>query len=153
MGKEYRPNVAAILRHADGRILVAERIQNPGAWQFPQGGIDKGESAREALQREVEEELGLSPQSYEVIATREGYTYDFPKGLRPWKNVVGQTQTYFLCEFHGSDADIRLDTKHPEFSAWKWIRPDQFDLSWMIDFKRDVYVRVFRDFFSIELKP
>ena len=151
MGKKYRPNVAAILVNNSGRILVAERCGHPGAWQFPQGGVDDGESARDALKREIEEELGLSPSSYDVAAERGGYRYDFPKELDRWKKYRGQEQTYFLCRFYGDDSEINLDTEHPEFSAWKWIEPKEFELEWVIDFKRDVYVQVMQDFFDIEI--
>ena len=149
MVEKYRPNVAALLRNPSGKVLVAERIQNPGAWQFPQGGIDLGETALEALHREIGEELSLSPSAYGVIEQRDGYRYDFPEGVRPWKNVRGQEQSYFLCDFYGDGSEIVIETKHPEFSSWRWIEPREFDIAWVIDFKKEVYRRVLRDFFSI----
>ena len=58
---EYRPNVAALIINKDGCLLVCERLLNPGAWQFPQGGVNEGESLEAAILREVEEEIGLKP--------------------------------------------------------------------------------------------
>ncbi len=149
MGEKYRPNVAAIMMNPSGKILVAERIQIPDSWQFPQGGVDKGETPREALLREVEEELGLPSSSYSILEERGGYRYQFPEGLKRWKKYCGQEQTYFLCKFTGDDSQINIETAHPEFSAWKWIDPSDFDLGWVVDFKRDVYVQVLRDFFKV----
>ena len=47
--------------NAEGFILVAERSNIRGAWQFPQGGVDPGEGLEEALFREIEEEIGVIP--------------------------------------------------------------------------------------------
>ena len=52
----YRPNAAIIYQRADGRVLLCERVKPAGAWQFPQGGIKKGESALDAACREGMEE-------------------------------------------------------------------------------------------------
>ena len=150
MAKKYRPNVAGILqRPDDGRILIAERMGIPGAWQFPQGGVDKGETAEEALFREMEEEIGLQPSDYEVVEQRDGYRYEFPKGEKLRKKHTGQEQTYFRCHFTGEESAIRLDLHDQEFSASKWILPEEFDMDAVPEFKREVYRRVWRDFFGI----
>ena len=59
---------AGIIRDATGRVLIAERRCNGplnGLWEFPGGKIGSGESAAQALQRELAEELGI-----DVIASR-----------------------------------------------------------------------------------
>jgi putative (di)nucleoside polyphosphate hydrolase len=144
----YRPNVAAILIREDGRIFVAERIDRKGAWQFPQGGIDKGELPGEALVRELKEEICVGSELYSVEQERGGYRYLFPDGHVKWKKYRGQEQTYFLCRFTGSDEDICLETDEPEFGAYRWILPEEFDLEWVPEFKKDVYLRVLGDFFG-----
>jgi putative (di)nucleoside polyphosphate hydrolase len=53
----YRPAVAAIIKDRTGRILICERADAPGAWQFPQGGIEANETPVAALMREVLEEI------------------------------------------------------------------------------------------------
>ena len=70
MGKRYRSNVAAILQRADGKILIARRSDYPESWQFPQGGVGKGESAQDALSREVAEEVALPAGRYRIAAER-----------------------------------------------------------------------------------
>jgi len=148
MEPNYRPNVAGILQRPDGKILIAERSDIAGAWQFPQGGVDKGEDFEAALLREMEEEISVRPTEYEVVERRDGYRYTFPGGIVKRGKFHGQEQTYFLCRLIGDESVIDLDTEEREFSDFKWIEPDEFDLGWVPDFKREVYVRVMRDFFG-----
>jgi putative (di)nucleoside polyphosphate hydrolase len=147
----YRPNVAAILRNPQHEIFVAERINISGAWQFPQGGVDEGETHDEALVRELEEEIGVKPELVKIIEKRGGYRYAFSKGRLKYGIYGGQEQTYYLCDYLGTDADIRLDATHQEFSTYKWIKPAEFSLEWVPRFKRPVYIAVFKDFFGIAL--
>jgi putative (di)nucleoside polyphosphate hydrolase len=147
----YRPNVAAILQRPDGLILIGERMNVQGAWQFPQGGVDAGESIETALFRELEEEVGVPADLIRVREQRGGYRYPFPKGRLKYGLYGGQEQTYFLCDFLGTDKDIRLDLHNQEFRQVKWIQPATFDLNWVPRFKKSVYRAVFVDFFGIEL--
>ncbi len=147
----FRANVAGILQRDDGRIFVGERLKVQEAWQFPQGGVDRGEDLIAALKRELREEIGVMPDLYEIEACRTGYRYLFPKKHAKKTNWEGQEQTYFLCHFHGTDADICLESEEPEFSRFQWIPPVGFQLEWVADFKREVYQQVFRDFFALEI--
>lgn len=150
MSVEYRPNVAGILqRPSDGSILICERLSPPGAWQFPQGGVDKGESPEQALRRELEEEVGIKEADYEVVEQRGGYRYEFPGGVLKWGKYGGQEQTYFLCRLKLADVAIDVDRPHREFSSYRWIRPEEFELGWLPLFKREVYAAVLQDFFGI----
>lgn len=148
----YRPNVAAILQREDGKIFIAERINIPGAWQFPQGGVDDGETADQALFRELAEEIGVQAELLKVISRREGYRYAFPKGRLKYGIYGGQEQIYYLCCFSGTDADFNLAATHQEFASFRWIEPREFDLEWTPKFKRNVYRQVMRDFFQLDLK-
>lgn len=145
----YRPNVALILRRPDGRVLVGERSDIAGAWQFPQGGVDEGESAEEALAREMIEELSLDPADYRVVEKRGPYRYEFPPG-RIKAGCGGQEQTYFLADFVGDEAGILAQPSTIEFQAVRWIAPGEFNLDWVAPMKRDVYRAVFRDFFGVD---
>jgi putative (di)nucleoside polyphosphate hydrolase len=147
----YRPNVAALLVNREGRLLIAERIRHRNAWQFPQGGVDRGEDPDEALVRELGEEIGLRPGLIEVVMRKGGYRYRFPKPMRRFGRNIGQEQTYYLCRFLGTDADINLKTSHPEFRSFKWIAPHEFRLEWLPEFKRAVYRQVMQDFFGVSL--
>lgn len=139
-----------MLVNADGKVFVAARIDNPeDAWQMPQGGIDEDEEPWAAALRELEEETGIGPALVEKVAEHpETLRYRLPEELagRLWKGKwVGQRQYWYLCRFLGSDADVDLDTHHPEFRDWQWIEPDRLpDL--IVPFKRDLYRRLVEDF-------
>ncbi len=140
----YRPGVGAVLFNPAGQVLIARRADaalSDGAWQFPQGGIDPGEDPRQAVRRELLEEIGTD--QLELLAEHpEWLCYDFPS---EWQGRVfggryrGQRQRWFALQFLGGDADIRLDTHtHPEFSAWRWC--DLADAPRLtIAFRRPVY--------------
>lgn len=147
---KYRENVAGILRDAAGRILICERLGMPGAWQFPQGGIDEGETPKQALERELREEIGVKPRHYRVLDRRGPYRYLYGNG-RLKKGCHGKEQLYFLCEFLGNDSHIRVETEIPEFQAFRWIAPDEFQMSWLPEMKREVYRTVFAEFFGVKL--
>jgi putative (di)nucleoside polyphosphate hydrolase len=145
----YRPNVAAIIRRADGSILVGERSDVPGGWQFPQGGQKRKETPEQALTRELLEEVGLRPGSYRFVRQRGPYRYLFVDG-RTKDGFHGQEQTYFLVELDDG-ATIDVATAEPEFRAVQWIKPSEFVLDWVPGFKREVYRQVFLDFFGVVL--
>ncbi len=146
----YRANVALILRNAAGEVLIGERLDAEGAWQFPQGGVDAGESAEVALVREVEEELSLRQEHFRVIDRKGPYRYEFENG-RTKDGCGGQEQTYFLAELIGDGAGILTEPKTPEFRRVRWIAPAEFQLDWLVSMKWGVYRDVFHDFFKIEL--
>jgi len=149
---KLKPNVAAILRNARGLILICERLGVAGAWQFPQGGIDDGETAEVALRRELREEIGVEPTAYTIIESRGPYRYLFGAGTKK-RGHHGKLQTYFLCDFHASDDAIDVGTEHPEFRAYRWIAPGDFRLDWLPPMKREVYRAVFADFFGHKIQP
>jgi putative (di)nucleoside polyphosphate hydrolase len=153
----YRPNVAALMVNADGNLLICERTGVPGAWQFPQGGVDAGESMEEALFREVQEEIGIGKSHYEIIDQRDGYRYLYPPDVRAKKvrkhGNHGQEQTYFLCKLKPTAPPIDVNQTPQEFGAYRWIVPDEFDLDWLPLFKHEVYRSVMADFFGISLDP
>jgi putative (di)nucleoside polyphosphate hydrolase len=144
----YRPNVAMIILSNDypntKKVFIAQRNDLTDIWQFPQGGIDKGEEVKEALFREMEEEIGT--KDAEIIAEYpEWISYDFPdkiaKKMKPYK---GQTQRYFLLKM-AKDAQIKLDTKHPEFNDYKFVDIEDV-LSFTAHFKKPVYETVINYF-------
>lgn len=147
----FRNNVALLLERGDGRIFLGERVDRAEAWQFPQGGVDAGESLRNALHREVKEEIGLAPETYEIIDQRGGYRYLFPEGHRKGDDYRGQEQTYFHCLFTGNEEDIDLRTGKPEFNRYQWLLPADFNIDWLPEFKRGVYISVLADFFGVDL--
>ncbi len=146
----YRPCVGVMLVNAAGNVFVGQRIDSDfDAWQMPQGGIDAGETPRDAALRELQEETGVSPQLVTIEAESSGWIpYDLPHDLVPklWKGRFrGQEQRWFLMRFLGSDADVIIETEHPEFSRWRWIAPGEV-VDAIVPFKRPVYRAVLSEF-------
>lgn len=144
--KRYRPNVAAVIlssRYPDVcEFFVAHRTDIKNAWQFPQGGIDEGETPREAIKRELLEEIGCD--DVEVLGEfPEWISYDFPEKTRSKKlyDFDGQTQKYFLVRLLDG-AEIDLGAYHiPEFVEYKFVEYEDV-FKKVTYFKRKVYRRV-----------
>ncbi len=146
----YRPCVGIMLVNMAGKVFVGQRIDNMvEAWQMPQGGIDPGEEPRETALRELEEETGIRPEYVEIIAkAKDEHLYDLPEELvgTIWGGKYrGQRQVWFLARFVGSDEDVNIATKHPEFAAWKWADPETLpDL--IVPFKKKLYRDILKEF-------
>lgn len=138
----YRPNVGIILANHRNQVFWGKRVREH-AWQFPQGGIKRGESPQQAMFRELHEEVGLMPDHVRVLArTRDWLRYDVPDQWvrREWRgHYRGQKQIWFLLRLVGSDNDVSLRaSEHPEFDAWRWSE-FWIPLENVIEFKRSVY--------------
>ena len=139
-----RSGVGIVVLNKENKIFVAKRIDNPkNFWQMPQGGVDKGEDFLKAAYRELEEETSI--KSVELIKELDGtITYELPDRLLGliWKGKYrGQKQKWFLMRFVGTDNEINIKTKQPEFLEWKWVELDKItDL--VVDFKLHVYKEV-----------
>ncbi len=143
--KRYRPNVAAVIlshRYPEKcEFFIAHRCDIKNAWQFPQGGIDLGETPKEALLRELNEEIGCS--DIDIIAEYPKWiTYDFPSIAKGKKYPFdGQTQKYFLVKLNRySKIDLNAHDV-PEFSEYRFVEYDELFKN-IIYFKRKVYKEV-----------
>ena len=153
----YRPCVGVVLANRRGRIFTGERIDTPGAWQMPQGGIDQGEDPETAALRELEEETGVPAHLVTVEASLPDWVlYDLPDHLQGklWKGRYrGQEQKWFLLRFDGKDDDIDLTRHHQEFARWKWSSPQEV-LRQIVPFKAEVYAKVITGFADrLEVQP
>ena len=152
MEKTYRPNVAAVIlssKYPDKcEFFIAHRSDIKNVWQFPQGGIDKGETPKEALKRELLEEIGCD--KVDVLGEfPEWITYDFPKVSHGKKYPFdGQTQKYFLVRLK-EEAMINLAAYDiPEFKEYEFVCYEDL-FKKVTYFKRSVYKRVI-DYFINE---
>jgi putative (di)nucleoside polyphosphate hydrolase len=146
--KLYRPNVAIIVLSSEyprkKRIFLAKRNDMDNIWQFPQGGIDDGESSKKAMFRELEEEIGTD--KVKIISRYPKWLkYDFPKAVKKrMKPYSGQKQRYYLVRLKKS-AKIDINTKKPEFCDYKFVKPKELfdDIS---HFKKPIYKKVIKHF-------
>jgi putative (di)nucleoside polyphosphate hydrolase len=145
----YRPAVGIMLLNSRGEVFVARRRDMPTmpAWQMPQGGIDPGETPRQAALRELEEEIGTAKA--EIVGESRGWLhYDLPVELAGsiWgERYRGQRQKWFVMRFTGRDSDINLATEHPEFDAWRWVAPSRLP-ELIVPFKRQLYLDILAEF-------
>jgi putative (di)nucleoside polyphosphate hydrolase len=138
----FRPNVGIILLNQKSQVFWGKRIRTH-SWQFPQGGIDRGENPEQAMFRELHEEVGLHPHHVQVLArTRDWLRYEVPdRYIRrdARGHYKGQKQIWFLLQLTGHDWDLNLRaTDHPEFDAWRW-NDYWVPLDVVVEFKRGVY--------------
>jgi putative (di)nucleoside polyphosphate hydrolase len=139
--RPYRLGVGIMLFNGRNEVFVGQRVDNPAdAWQMPQGGIDEGEDPLGAAWREMQEEIGTDKA--DLVAESKGWlSYDLPAELadRIWKGRFrGQRQKWFALRFRGSDRDINIATKHPEFRSWKWAPMAELP-TMIVPFKRKLY--------------
>src|SRR5436190_152847 len=141
----YRPNVGIVLANQRNEVFWGKRV-NQHAWQFPQGGIDHGETPVQAMYRELEEEIGLQRAHVRILGrTRDWLRYEVPER---WARRAresnggayrGQKQIWYLLRMTGRDCDVKLRASgHPEFDAWRW-HEYWVPLEAVIEFKREVY--------------
>lgn len=138
MEKPYRPCVVAVIRNDEGLLLAGERIDQPNAWQLPQGGIDPGETPLVAVLRELHEEVGnaeVTILSHHTEWIRYNFPAEFAKGrMAQW---AGQEQQWFLMEFKPGEVP-HLELSEGEFGALKWISPRDL-LEGIVAWKKEAY--------------
>ena len=155
----YRRAVGMLILNHDGLAWVGRRVpkwEGDGGqhlWQMPQGGIDKGESPRDAALRELDEEIGTS--RVEILAeSQQWLSYDLPPealGVAFKGKYRGQCLKWFAMRFEGSDADFDVTEgkgHKVEFDAWRWVTLDQLP-ELVVPFKRPVYEAVVEEFGSL----
>lgn len=146
---DYRPNVAAIILSSEypnkRKFMLSRRNGMRRGWQFPQGGIDKGESNTEALFRELREEIGTD--EVDILGEYPAWiTYDFPSTARTkLYTFKGQTQKYFLVKLkEGAKIDLFMH-ETPEFEEYKFVELEEL-FKRVIFLKRRTYRRVIDHF-------
>ena len=139
----FRSNVGIVICNDSDEVLWGRRVNGRDSWQFPQGGVHRGESPEEAMYRELHEEVGLPPEAVKIIGRTSGWLrYRLPKKfIRRTESpvCVGQKQVWFLLRLQAPEASICLDAHDdPEFDDWRWVSY-WYPVHAVVDFKRDVY--------------
>lgn len=150
----FRANVGIIICNKVGQIFWARRY-NQHSWQFPQGGIDQGETAEQAMYRELYEEVGLTKNDVKILAvSRNWLRYKLPKRLVRQGNdpvCIGQKQKWFLLTMTCEEKAVNLAASgHPEFDDWRWVSY-WYPIRNVVAFKRDVYRRVLKEFSNLAM--
>jgi len=138
----YRANVGIIIINEARQVLFAKRI-GQSSWQFPQGGIDEGESPEQAMYRELYEEVGLKSDDIAILGrTKNWIKYRIPERLvrkHSMPRCIGQKQIWFLLQLLSDDTAISLVENDPqEFDDWAWV-DSTYPETQVIDFKQSVY--------------
>ena len=148
--QNYRLNVGIMIVNRERKILAGDASHYPGEWMMPQGGIDRSESTRQAMQRELYEETGLQVDQVRLIREHDDWLqYLFRKPqFKDDVFYVGQRQKWFLIEYNGPLPDAS-SVKEQEFSCFDWVEP-----GWLVEqipqFKKEVYrtiVEAFEPYF------
>jgi len=149
----YRLGVGIMLLNRDGLAFVGHRIRMPAGlakWQMPQGGIDAGETPRQAARRELREEIG-SDRAELLAESRGWFDHDVPDEIAEVMmggRYRGNRQKWFAVRFIGTDADINLATEHPEFDDWAWVSPERLP-ELVVPFMRSLYLDVVAEFHTL----
>lgn len=145
----FRLNVGMVLSNRQGKLFWGRRAGQRG-WQFPQGGILENETPADAMYRELQEEVGLSPDRVQILAENPQWLrYRLPACyIRP--NVqplcIGQKQKWFLLRLLSDEASIDLNTSlKPEFDTWRWVSY-WYPFHSVVSFKRHVYKQALQHF-------
>ena len=148
----YRLNVGLIIVNNYGKVLICKR-KNSNQWQFPQGGIDEGESPIEAAKREIFEEVGIKPSKIKVLGKiKDWVKYEIPKELSKKsfkkKGIVGQKQKWFIFKIKSEACITFVNDPDNEFDDFAWVsywRP----IALIVSFKKEVYRNVLAELLPI----
>ena len=152
----FRANVGIIIANGSGQVFWGQRIKKNDSWQFPQGGIDSGESPIDAMYRELYEEVGLAESDVSLVGqTRSWLRYRIPDNLirrRQTPACIGQKQKWFLLEIKSDPELIRFDCgDKEEFCDWRWVSY-WYPVSQVVPFKQDVYRKAMTELSTIHVR-
>lgn len=149
MKEWFRRNAGIVVFRADKKVLLCQRNDMENSWQFPQGGIEDGESPEQAAERELQEETSLKGLK-RISTLTQPARYRFPEKVmaslqKRGITNAGQDMFWSLFYFCGRDEDICLNTETPEFKAFKWgTLEEAYALA--VDFKKPAYAVVLKAF-------
>ena len=153
--KSYRKNVGLIVLNQKNKLLLCRR-KDQKTWQFPQGGIDSGESPQAAAFRELFEEVGVHKKEVEVVKKSDHwFDYDLPEKYQKRSDTMrkfkGQTQKWFMLKAN-TELNVNLcNDVQQEFVDYKWVS-FWYPLSHIVPFKKGVYQNVLNEFLPTYIK-
>ncbi len=153
MCKQFRNCAGAIVFNKNGDVFLGNRNDTAvDSWQFPQGGIEEGETPSDAARRELLEETGISSVRL-VYTTTLSRQYEFPDYIKSKFSkrgifIDGQDIYFSLFYFDGNENEICLNKSFPEFKEYKWESLD-FAISHIVFFKKDVYLSVVQEVWPV----
>jgi putative (di)nucleoside polyphosphate hydrolase len=147
MTSTFRAGVGAVIINKVGLIFSCERINQRGAWQMPQGGLENLEEPLDGVYREVEEETGIAREKLDLLAEHpEWLVYEFDEYTPYREKYRGQAQKWFLFRYNGDGSEIQFDLNHEvEFCSWKWMAAKEL-MENIVEFKQETYAKIFEQF-------
>lgn len=147
----YRKSVGIVLFNASGLLWFGERADIANQWQFPQGGIDVGETPLCAAKRELQEETGIKNVKF-IRESTQIYRYQFPAEVMKkttrsfYGNSIGQELRFFLFKFEDDEKNINFNTfDEIEFRNYRWSSFHQME-DHIVPFKREMHRLVCKEF-------
>lgn len=117
--------VAAVISNSEGRMLITRRAPDkifPGEWEFPGGKVEEGESAEDALLREIQEELGVAVSIGDRMLEWEHEYKD------RWKVCLSA----YSCAWNGGTLALAAH------DAYDWVLSEDFDNYKFVDGEREL---------------
>lgn len=120
----FRKNVVGVIKNKQRQYLLVQRANEPQEhWQFPQGGVEAGESEEKAVLREMQEELGND--RFKIIKRLEvEHRYVWSKWHQLIKGYKGQKQHFYLLKYFAQDKDFKFYISK-EILDFKWVNKNE----------------------------
>lgn len=118
----YRKGVTALILNQENKILLINLMSFKNHFfALPGGGIESGEKVEEALLREIQEELGIQSQYFNIEKrAQKPMRFEVSAGsfVRDGVTYIGQERLFFLVRFIAGDDKIRLNKEEVRRYVW-----------------------------------
>lgn len=147
----YRSAVSAFIINDKKEFIFVKGVSNRSYWKIPAGGVERDEDLKQALLREINEELGILESDLEVLAkSKHTEKFDWPKELSEEKFEKkgiwydGQERTIFICKL--KNQDIKLKLQEEEISEFLWVNKDNYEKYITIENQLETMKKVIEEF-------